>query len=315
MLDLDRMARGTEPHIRAEFVQVWRTMQERYADLPTLTQALAERRSNLVQHGLPWQGLINALYVEYHRILLGLFQRGGQAQFEALVRKADPLSAFSIAHPEAEAWARRYAAQLVQGLTNETRKAMAQAISEFIRLQVPPEEGARMLRQMLGLTPQYARAVVNFQNGLRQKGYDPAYIQDKADEYSTRLLNHRARVVARTETLRALQEGQRQSFGQAVEQGVLIKDRTRRQWVTAADERVCSICAPMDGELTTLDEPWSTSEGPVQIPTESHIQCRCAAVLVFIQPDGTFPTRDPRSTDTGQPVAPRTLRPRVRHEP
>lgn len=309
------MARGRESEVRAEFVDVWRTMQTKYADLALLTRALAERRSNLIQEELPWQGLVNALYVEYYAILLRLFERGGNAQFKELVTKADRPAAFSIQHPEAERWARTYAGQLVNGLTEETRKAMAHAIAEFIRLQIPPAEGARMLRQMLGLTPQYSRAVVNFQQGLRVRGYDAAYIQGKADEYATRLLNHRARVVARTETLRALQEGQRQSFTQAVEQGVLIRDRTRRQWVTAADERVCPVCAPMDGQLTTLEEPWSTAVGPVQTPTDTHPQCRCAVVLVFPDASGQFPTRSPRPGLTGQPRLTRSLRPKVRRAP
>lgn len=315
MLDLDRMARGTESEVRGEFVHVWRVMQEQYADIALFTRALTERRSNLIQEDLPWQGLVNALYVEYHRILLRLFERGGEAQFRALVGKADRPSAFDIRHPEAERWARVYAGELVNGLTRETRKAMAEAIAEFIRLQIPPAEGARMLRQMLGLTPQYSRAVVNFQQALRLKGYSADYIQAKADEYSRRLLNHRARTVARTETLRALQEGQRQSFTQAVEQGVLQPNRTRRQWVTAADERTCAICAPMDGALTTLTEPWMTDIGPVQTPTDTHPQCRCTVVLVFPDASGQFPTRDPRPHQTGQPATRRTLKPKVRREP
>lgn len=239
MLDLDALATKAEPETRAEFVHVWEVMQEQYVSLDLFTKALAERRSFPIQDALPWQGLVNALYVEYKRILLRLFEQGGQAQFEALLRKAEKPTAFSIQHPEAERWARQYAAQLVQGLTTESRRAMAQAIAELIRLQIPPAEGARLLRQMLGLHPRYARAVVNFQNDLRVQGYAPAYIQAKADEYAKRLLNHRAETVARTETLRAVQEGQRQSFQQAVEQGVLRPERTRRQWVTAADERVC----------------------------------------------------------------------------
>lgn len=315
MVDLDQLAQRAEPATKAEFVAVWRLMQEKYAPLGLLARALAERRSNLVQYELPWQGLINDLYVEYKRILLGLFEKGGQAQFAAFVHKVNRPAAFHVEHPQAERWAREYAAQLVQGLTNETRRAMAQAIAELIRLQVPPAEGARMLRQMLGLTKPAARAVINFQNDLRQQGYESAYIQSKSEEYANRLLNHRARVIARTETLRAAQEGQRQSFQQAVEQGVLVKDRTRRQWVTATDERVCPICAPMDGVTTTLDEPWATAIGPVQTPTDTHPQCRCAVVLVFPDASGQFPDRPSRSTDTGQPIRPRSLRPKVRHAP
>lgn len=314
MLDLDRIARLKEPEVRAEFVHVWKVMQEGYADIPLLTRILAEKRSFLL-NDLPWQGLINALYVEYHRILLKLFEQGGQAQFDDLIRKAERPTAFDVKHPEAERWARAYAGELVRGLTDESRRAMVHAIAEFIRLQIPPAEGARMLRRMLGLTPRATAAIVRFQNDLRVKGYPETYIQNRTDEYSRRWLNFRARTVARTETLRALQEGQRQSFSQAVEQGVLLPNRTRRQWVTAADERVCPVCAPMDGQLTTLDEPWSTSVGPVQTPTDTHPQCRCSVVLVFPNASGEFPARSPRPGFTGQPRTTRTLRPRVRREP
>lgn len=310
MADLDRMARLAERRTRQEFVAVWRVMRDRYASDALFRRILAERRSNLL-NDLPWQGLVNDLYTEYRRILLPLFEDGGRTVFQELPRKAERPSAFDVKHPEAEEWARRYAARLVEGLTNETKRAMADAIAEFIRLQIPPEEGARMLRQMLGLTQQYARAVVNYQNDLRVRGIDPALIQRKADEYSRRLLNHRARMVARTETMRALQEGQRQGYTQAVEQGVLLPNRTRRQWVTANDERVCEVCGPMDGALTTLEQPWDTPAGPLDKPTDSHPQCRCSQILVFPNAAGEFPDRGPRSHDTGQPARRRSLRPKV----
>lgn len=314
MADLDRMATRAEPATRKEFVAVWRLLRDKYAPESLFLRILTEKRSNLLWD-IPWQGLVNDLYVEYRRILLKLFEDGGRTVFQELPRKVDRPPAFNLKHPEAEAWARRYAARLVEGLTQETQRAMADAIAEMIRRQIPPEQGARLLRQMLGLTRPYARAVVNFQSDLRERGYADSYIQSKADEYSRRLLNHRARTVARTETLRALQEGQRQGYQQAVEQGVLVKDRTRRQWVTANDERVCPICGPMDGQLTTLDEPWQTAVGPLDKPTDSHPQCRCAVVLVFPDASGQFPERNPRSHDTGQPLIRRTLRPPVKDAP
>lgn len=310
-MDADRLASRIEPTLTKEFKAVWETMQQTYADLPLLTRILAERRSNLL-HELPWQGLINQLYLEYRNALRRVFQQGGEAQFNELIRKAEKPNSFTMSHPEAERWARNHAAALVEGLTNETRIAMSRAIAEFLRLNIPPAEGARMLRSMLGLTPQYAQAVVNFQNGLRLRGFDAAYIQRKADEYSSRLLNHRARTVARTESMRAVQEGQRQAQAQAVEQGVLIANRTRRSWSTSFDERVCEICAPMDGQLTTLTEPWSTSVGPVQVPSDSHPQCRCQSVLVFPDATGRFPESSPRSGPQLSTRPSRSLRPKVK---
>lgn len=312
VVDADALARKGESQVAREFRDAWAAVQEKHAPLALLERAIAERRSNLLQHDLPWQAIVNDLYDAYKAALTRLFLRGAEAQWAENITKAVKPPAFNMKHPEAEAWARDYAAQLVQGLTNETRRAMSNLVAQMIRDGIPPQQGARMLRSMLGLTTPYSRAVYNFRQDLSAKGFAPDYIQSKADEYAQRLLNARARTVARTETMRAVQEGQRQSWTQAAEQGILRSDRTRKQWVTAADERVCPVCAPMDGVTTPLDEPWQTSEGPVSIPSETHPNCRCASVLVFVDSDGNFPTHPPRSTDTGQPHTPRSLRPKVR---
>jgi len=48
-----------------------------------------------------------------------------------------------------------------------------------------------------------------------------------------------------------------------------------RVWHTAPDEKVCSICAPMNGKKTPIDQPWTTGSPPV------HPLCRCDQRLDF----------------------------------
>ena len=68
----------------------------------------------------------------------------------------------------------------------------------------------------------------------------------------------RATLIARTETLRAHNEG-RMAFYRAV--GV-----TKVQWITAEDERTCPTCAPLDGSILEFES------GPTP---PLHANCRC----------------------------------------
>jgi SPP1 gp7 family putative phage head morphogenesis protein len=70
----------------------------------------------------------------------------------------------------------------------------------------------------------------------------------------------RARVISRTETIRAFSQGVQWQFAQ---NGI-----KRVQWMTARDERVCEWCGPLDGLIFPLDQ---LPQGGPPI----HPQCRC----------------------------------------
>lgn len=83
-----------------------------------------------------------------------------------------------------------------------------------------------------------------------------------------------AEQVAITETTRA--EG---LFSEALsarlnEQGI----ETQIRWVTAEDERVCPICAPLDGKLKK-DGGWITPKGELITQPPSHPRCRCQSIV------------------------------------
>ena len=121
---------------------------------------------------------------------------------------------FDASNPRAAAWARKHATELIDQLAKTTRQAVKDAVA---RAQ---EEG-----------------------GLREQ-YDDILDAVGNDE--------RATLIARTESMRAVNEGQRQAWGQAVEDG-LLSDDARRTWIATADEGVCPICDGLDGAVTGLD--------------------------------------------------------------
>ena len=86
-------------------------------------------------------------------------------------------------------------------------------------------------------------------NGLAH-GIGPREIARSLDETITSITRTRALVIARTEIVAAHAEGQLDSFerlGIAEVQGVA-------EWSTAGDDRVCELCAPLEGTTYTLEE-------------------------------------------------------------
>jgi len=74
----------------------------------------------------------------------------------------------------------------------------------------------------------------------------------------------RATLIARTETLRAHNEGRKVFYRQV---GI-----AKVRWLIADDERTCPICRPLDGRVFGIDEV----DGPPK-----HVQCRCSLVVVY----------------------------------
>ena len=96
----------------------------------------------------------------------------------------------------------------------------------------------------------------------------------KADRLAHRRNFNRVQMIARTELLRASNLG-----ALAIYQA--NNDVLRGwEWLTAVDDRVCPICAPLDGLLFNFDgspaeKGLSTT---AQIPPPAHPQCRCTVV-------------------------------------
>ncbi len=86
----------------------------------------------------------------------------------------------------------------------------------------------------------------------------------KAGKTVFKSAQQRATLIARTETLRAHNEGRKVFYREV---GV-----AKVKWLTAQDERTCPECAPLDGRVFKIDE----APGPPKHPA-----CRCTVVSVL----------------------------------
>jgi SPP1 gp7 family putative phage head morphogenesis protein len=147
-----------------------------------------------------------------------------------------------------------------------------QNINTFFLMPIPAETVAmvyiRAFEELKGITATMAQKISRELAVGLAEGRGPVYIARQINR-EVNIGATRARVLARTEVIRAHHLGTILTYRMAEVEGVRIK----AEWATAGDDRVCPDCAMMEGEILTLDQAEKL------IPL--HPQCRCIA-LPFI---------------------------------
>lgn len=216
---------------------------------------------------------------------------------------------FDIVNPKTVQAVRTVGFDLIREISDETRAGIRQIVGDALQFGGHPYEQAREIRKLIGLTENQAKAVANFRRmlenrdtealtrGLRDKRFDgtlartlgsnptmqlaPEQIGRMVDRYASRMLDARAKNIARTETLRAANLGQNLAWAQAVDNGLLDGTTLRRQWLVVPDDRLCEFCEPipdMNPDGVELGGLFETPLGPVDLPP-LHPQCRCVTIL------------------------------------
>ena len=225
--------------------------------------------------------IIDAVEIEPDEMLR--IQREALAQAADITNQETGLDfRFDIINPRAAQAALNIGSYLVRYVNDSVRERLREIIAEQVSGLLSVADARRMIRDRVGLLPQHAVAVQNYEAGLLASGMDPTRVQTLAARYSERLLRYRAEMISRTEVARATSVGQQEYWLQARDAGRLPPN-TMRIWIVNIDELTCDICRPMqDSDPIGLEDYWTTVEGDtVYYPTQSHPNCRCTTGLVF----------------------------------
>lgn len=222
--------------------------------------------------------------------LSGAFRSGVQVGYAALqgqksawvARKDDTVNApvvdFEAVNQLAVEYARTAAARLVAAPAI-VRVQIRILVTQSIALGIAPDDLARMILSVVGLTERQAAAVQRFRERLVEEGQGGEVLARRVERYSEALLRQRALTIARTELITSVNAGQVALWRQARRDGV-IDDTLRRVWLVTDDERLEAQCESIgeDSESNPkrLDEPFL--DGLDQPP--AHPNCRCAIGLV-----------------------------------
>lgn len=161
---------------------------------------------------------------------------------QALRAMADYVKGFAFdrTNPRVKDWAAKHAGELIDGISKTTRDAIRDHVESAFDEQFDVDELADRIAGELG--------------------------DDEGE---------RADTIARTETMRASNEGQQEAWNQAVDDGVLTGDE-KRVWIATDDELLCPICGDLADTEVGLDEEFD--DGIDEPP--AHPNCRCTMGLV-----------------------------------
>lgn len=201
---------------------------------------------------------------------------------DATVRLAGNLKVTSPVMVEA---ARTLTANLVTRVDRESREAIRHILEQAFMEGMAPRDAAPLIRKVIGLNRGQAAAVL----GRRRAGMPEQRLAGFAD----RMLRQRAMTIARTETIRAANRGQQETWAQMARAHLIDTSRLRQEWITTPDDRLCDLCAPMDGKTVSLGSQFESTERGV-LPSERqafagetvdcpplHPNCRCTLGAVF----------------------------------
>jgi SPP1 gp7 family putative phage head morphogenesis protein len=189
---------------------------------------------------------------------------------------------FNKTNPNSLAFAERRAGELIKSIDEATRQSIRNIITDSFANQVSPQITAMRIKNVIGLHPKWAEAVVEFEKRetarLIKAGVTEAKAaktaQSSAAAYADRLKEARATTIARTEIQIAQNQGRYEGWKQAADAGY-VDPASTKTWITAKDERTCDICGPLDGETV----PWL---GIFSVGLEApvvHPNCRCTMVI------------------------------------
>lgn len=223
-------------------------------------------------------------------------------------------------NPRLEQFARTMTATRVREIDQSIRDTVRQVLQRGLTAGDDPLTIARQIRGAVGLTKQQEAAVSNYERMLREqdrealdrqlrdrrsdrtidraiRGDKPlteAQIRSLADRYRDRYVKYRANVIARTESIRAVQGAQWELFQDMINRGQIDARQVRRTWVHTGDGHVRNShlqIPSMNPRGVGQSETFTSPLGPILYPGDpsataaNTIQCRCAVFARIVARD------------------------------
>lgn len=210
------------------------------------------------------------------------------------------------ANPQALAFLEDYPVPMVREMKEGVRELVRDAVQRGIADGDGPADIARLIRQLngFGLTKSQWSWVMNYRrelmNGepssraLRDRRFSPVpatpeKLVTMLQRYTERTLSYRANMIARTESIRALNAGLWLTMNGIADDGHVERDNLVRRWIPAPDNATGGGPCPYCHEIAVLNENGVGMDEPFVLPDDDgsimmppvHPHCRC---IVFTRP-------------------------------
>jgi ketosteroid isomerase-like protein len=227
----------------------------------------------------------------------------------------DSLISYNGTNYRAVSQAQQNRYQLIREISDEQRTVVRRAVSEGVARGDNPRVIARDIRESIGLTETQAGYVTSYRRALESGDYDnalgrqlsdgrsdrtirrirseggaltPEQIDDMTERYRKNFVAFRAETIARTESLRAANDGTRELFKQAVERSDLLATELETTWHAGPSTGARASHQAMDGvavkfgqEFTLPDGTRMTGPGDPRGGAKHNANCRCTTSTTY----------------------------------
>lgn len=207
---------------------------------------------------------------------------------------------FNVLNPKVIDAIRTMDTRVIHRLKTEIRDVVRAHVENGLRDGVDASQIARGLRDVIGLAPHHEEWIRNFRSAaasahesgkafdykLRDRRFDSvlrrahetgvpipaAKIDQIASAYRRKAIALNAETNARTATMNALRLGQRLTWDDAVDKGIVDRRRLMKRRRVVLDGRERPEHHAMSGEVRRYDEPYSNGE---MVSGDLSFNCRC----------------------------------------
>lgn len=198
--------------------------------------------------------------------------------------------------------------RLIREFTQDQREALRAIMTSSIAQGMNPRQQASLIIDVLGLNARQVDSINRYRSMLQNNsaealrrelrdrrfdrtvantfsggdGLTPDQIERMVARYTQNQLDYRARMIARTEALRAVNQASYEAFQQAIDSGDVEANKLQHEWVTALDNRVRDSHSSMHGQKRPFGQPFISGSGSALLypgdpsaPASEVIHCRC----------------------------------------
>ncbi len=241
----------------------------------------------------------------FREVISSAMAVAGEAAIPELSELAGEQISWQKIQPRIARLSVRFAAARVTGITDAQRDALRALIEEAETEGLRVGQIARRVRESIGLDQRQAAALENFRSYLEGRDVEPKAVKRLTGQYRKRLIVHRAKRIAKTETQDALQRGLLKTWASAQDDGDLAEE-WMKEWIgILRDGRICKVCHGTHGQRREIRDPFDVAGRELQAPT-AHPECRCNMRLVLASdPDDKKPPFvEPKGGGSLRPMLP-----------
>lgn len=184
-------------------------------------------------------------------------------------------------------WTSTRAADFVTNITNMQVQGLRSVIRRAATMDgMTADDLSRVIRPMVGLTPQQGVANLRYYKNLIDHGTSAKRATDLSIRYAGRQHRYRAYNIARTELAFAYNQGAYEGTRQAQQAGYM--GECVKVWCTADDERTCEYCGSLEGKRVAMNEEFEFKtklrDPGIRLTPPAHPSCRCMVLYEEISP-------------------------------